>query len=94
MSALAHFEFHYLKTDPIVPVTVYCQPKSDNNLATLLYKKDEHKVDSRGPAPENWEIDIPYGRYDFIAEIDNRRGEKLDESILPPYREIPIEVAR
>ncbi|MBW1799848.1 MAG: caspase family protein, partial [Deltaproteobacteria bacterium] len=93
MSALVQFEFHELKKDPVIPVTVYCDPRTDNELATLSCSRGGRKIQSREPKPEDWEVDIPYGLYDFIAEIDNRRGQRQDEPILPPYREIEIEVA-
>lgn len=92
MSTLVQFEFHELLHEPVVPVTIYCEPRTDNRLATFSCNQNEHTVETRGPDETDWLVDIPHGRYDFLAQIDARKGERKDESIMPPYREIKIEV--
>lgn len=93
MAYLAQFEFHYLKNQPLVPVTIYCKERSENSLATFSCIENGHQIGSRPPDPDDWITKLTHGRYDFTADIDTRHGERKDESIIPPYREIEIEVA-
>jgi len=92
-AALSYFEFHELKKDPIALAIVNCDPKSDNALATLYCEQKNKQISSRLPAEDDWEILVPPGEYNFIAQIENRKGEKLNERIWPPYQDIKIEVA-
>lgn len=87
-----HFEFHELRGDPIAMAIVSCDPKSNNKLATFYCKQQDRDIDSRDPEDKEWEVIVPYGRYDFIAEIESRRGRKADTAIWPPYQEIKIKV--
>ena len=88
-----YFEFHELKQDPIVPAIVYCDPISDNKLATFYCRQNDKQIDSRPPEENDWEVLVPTGNYDFIAQIESRKGQKQNQTILPPYQEIKIEVA-
>lgn len=90
---LVEFEFHVPKGKPIVPVTIFCDPQDDNELAELFCEQNGSVVDRRDPAPEPWTTNLTYGSYTFRAQIDRRSGQRADEFILPPYREIAIEVA-
>ncbi len=87
------FEFHELKKDPIALAVVNCEPKSDNLLATLYCKQENKQISSRPPAEDDWEVLVSPGEYNFIARIQNRKGEKLKERIWPPYQDVKIEVA-
>lgn len=89
---LSYFEFHELKNDPLALAIVYCDPKDKNNQATLYCRQNQNEINKRSPAEINWEVIVPYGRYDFVAEIGNKQMQKLMELIVPPYREIKIEV--
>lgn len=93
MTRQVYFEFHELKQDPIALAIVYCDPRSDNSLATFYCKQNDINVNSRPPNEGDWEVIVPYGHYDFIAQIGMRKGQKLNKSILPPYQYIKIEVA-
>ena len=93
MTHQVYFEFHELKQDPVALAIVYCDPRSDNRLATFYCKQNDKKVNSRPPAEDDWEVIVPYGHYDFIAQIERRKGQKRNELIWPPYKEIKIEVA-
>jgi len=92
MANMATFDFHELKHKPVVPVTIYCKDRSENSLAIFTCIRDGQKVAERAPEPKDWNTDLVYGRYDFIADIDTRHGERKDESIIPPYHNIEIEV--
>ncbi|HEY8560154.1 MAG TPA: caspase family protein [Pyrinomonadaceae bacterium] len=91
-SHLVYFEFHELRNDPLALAIVYCDPKDNNSRATFYCRQNQNEVNQRSPAEKSWEIIVPYGRYDFIAEIGNQRKQKVEELIMPPYREIKIEV--
>lgn len=93
MTSQVHFEFHELKQDPIAMAIVYCDPRSDNSLASFSCKQNNKEIKSRPPVEEDWEIIVPYGQYDFIAQIEMREGRKQNQLIWPPYKEIKIKVA-
>ncbi len=89
---LVEFEFHMPKHDPVIPVTVFCEPKGDNALATLACQQSGKIVDSRDPAADDWVTELNCGIYDFLARIGPRTGNRSGEIIFPPYREIAIRV--
>jgi hypothetical protein len=93
MSALVQFEFHYLRTDPVVPVVVGCTSESDTEDADFQCVRDGQIVCSRPPQPDRWSTDIPHGVYDFVAQIHDRSGSESGVSVLPPYRDVEIEVS-
>lgn len=93
MTSQVQFEFHELKQDPIAMAIVYCDPRSDNCLASFSCKQNNNEIKSRSPVEEDWEVVIPYGQYDFIAQIETREGRKQNQLIWPPYKEIKIKVA-
>ena len=93
MTHQVYFEFHELKKDPLALAIVFCDPRTDHELATLSCRQKNKKIDSRAPAKDDWEVIIPYGHYDFIAQIQRRKGRKPNQLIWPPYKEIKIEVA-
>ncbi|MCU7924473.1 MAG: caspase family protein [Candidatus Thiodiazotropha sp. (ex Dulcina madagascariensis)] len=89
---LVDFEFHLPKQDPVIPVTVFCDPKDDNVVADLFCEQHDIVVASRGPAPEDWVTELASGSYDFQAQIGARTGQRPGVFVLPPYREIAIKV--
>jgi hypothetical protein len=89
---LVEFEFHMPKAEPVIPVTVSCYPKSPAEAASMMCERRGAVVSQYGPAADNWVTELPYGSYDFKAIIGARAGERSDEYVLPPYREIAIEV--
>ncbi|OGA43752.1 MAG: hypothetical protein A3G24_27665 [Betaproteobacteria bacterium RIFCSPLOWO2_12_FULL_62_13] len=90
---LVEFEFHMPRREPVIPVTVFCDPRSDHELANLFCEQNGNVVDSRGPGVDVWVTELTYGTYDFLARINTRIGNRNSESVLPPYREIKIRVA-
>ena len=92
MSAQVHFRFHKLLKEPIVPVVVSCSADADTDQAEFVCLHGETTVDSRTPQPDKWKIEIPHGNYDFVAKVDSRKGERKDETVLPPYRDIEIQL--
>ncbi len=92
MSSQVHFRFHQLTDEPIIPVMVYCSADNDTEHAVFSCLQDGQAIDSRPPQPDKWKIDLPHGTYDFVAEFDARKGERKKESVLPPYRDIEIEL--
>ena len=90
---LVEFEFHVLRRAPMVPVTVFCEPRSDTALAELSCASNGTVVDRRDPAPDDWRTELPFGIYDFQARIDSRTGRRVGEMVLPPYRELKIQVS-
>ncbi|WP_419618546.1 hypothetical protein [Thiolapillus sp.] len=78
--------------EPIVPVVVSCSADADTDQAEFVCLHGETTVDSRTPQPDKWKIEIPHGNYDFVAKVDSRKGERKDETVLPPYRDIEIEL--
>lgn len=92
MTGQVYFEFHEPKQDPVALAVVNCDPKSKNERATFYCRQNNKKIDSRQPDAKDWDLIVPYGHYDFIAEISASKGRKLNESIFPPYKEVNIEV--
>jgi hypothetical protein len=92
LSEQVHFKFHRLRHEPVVPVMVYCRSDADTERAEFTCLKDGDAVDSRAPKRDKWKTEVPHGTYDFLAEVDTRKGERTDESIMPPYRDIEIKV--
>jgi len=88
----SYFEFHQLQNDPVVPVAVYCSNDDDTSQAVFRCLKSGHEVSSRPPEADKWFTRIPFGFYDFQAEINTRKGCRLGEVIMPPYQEIQIDV--
>lgn len=86
------FEFHELQQDPVVPIAVYCTDESDTDLATFRCLKAGNEIKRRLPEENEWYTDIPFGNYDFEAEVDARKGQRKDEIVMPPYQEIQIDV--
>lgn len=89
---LVEFEFHMPKQDPVIPVTVFCDPKSDNASAALSCVQRGNVIDSRDPAEEDWATELTSGIYDFMARIGPHIGNREGEIVFPPYREIKIKV--
>lgn len=92
MSAQVHFKFHQLMSEPVVPVMVYCNGDRDTEQAEFVCSQKGHSVSSRPPKPNKWKIDIPHGTYDFVATADGRKGERKEEAVMPPYRDIEIKL--
>jgi len=90
---LVDFEFHLPKNEPVIPVTVFCDPKGDTAMANLSCEQNGNVVISRGPDPQDWVTELAYGSYDFNARIETRSAQRPGVFILPPYREIAIKVA-
>ena len=89
---ISFFEFHELRNEPIVPIVVYCNPESDTDLAKFTCLQNGNQMFSRDPEPDKWVKEIPHGTYDFRAEAGARAGDKKDRMILPPGRDIEIEM--
>jgi hypothetical protein len=90
MSAMVQFEFHQLRNEPLVPIMVYCDSDDDTELAEFACLQDGHTLYSRTPQSDKWVTEVPHGTYDFLAKVDSRKGERKDESVIPPYRDIEI----
>jgi hypothetical protein len=91
---LVEFEFHMPKKPPNVPVTVSWCPREEGEMVKISCKRRGVVVRRFGPAAEKWVTELPFGSYDFKAVIGARTGLRSDEFVLPPYRDIEIEVAR
>jgi len=89
---LVEFEFHFPKQEPVIPVTVFCKPKADTESADLSCEQNGVVVDSRGPSEESWITELATGLYDFCAKVDARKGLEPDIFVMPPYRDVEIEV--
>ncbi len=89
---MSQYEIHFPKSEPIIPVTVFCDPKQDNENAYLSVSGGDSFSDERAPCADDWELNLPHGRYDFVAKVDTRRGDREGEYVFPPYREISIKV--
>lgn len=92
ISAMVEFNFHELTKEPVVPVAVYCNPRSDNAHALLSYGQNGNPIDTRDPDLEDWLAEIPVGFYDFSAEIDLRKGMVNNRLVHPPHRSVELEV--
>ena len=86
----AQFEFHELRNEPVVPVMVYCDSDSDTALAKFTCLQNGNTLFSREPEPDMWEEEIPHGNYDFHAETDTREGDRKDQTVIPPYKNVRI----
>jgi hypothetical protein len=89
---LVEFEFHRPRHAPQVPVVVFCEPPSDTALVEFACWRAGQQIDHRAPAPEAWRTELPYGVYDFTAQVDERSGSRTGEMVLPPYRELKVQV--
>jgi hypothetical protein len=89
---LVEFEFHRPRHAPQVPVVVFCEPPSDTALVEFACWRAGQQIDHRAPAPEAWRTELPYGVYDFTARVDERSGSRTGEMVLPPYRELKVQV--
>ncbi|MBD8527425.1 caspase family protein [Pseudomarimonas arenosa] len=91
---LVEFEFHLPKNAPRIPVTVFCDPRSDTELADLSCWRAGEEISRRGPAPNEWRTELPTGVYDFKAQIAARNGQRAGEIVVPPYRDFMIQVPK
>ncbi|MCG8429112.1 MAG: caspase family protein, partial [Chromatiales bacterium] len=89
---LTSFVLHHLKSSPIVPVTIGCNPKTNNQSWTMLYRQGGIELDRRPPALEDWQTKVATGSYQFIAlDAGDEIGTNPPERYVgPPYRVIRI----
>jgi hypothetical protein len=94
---LVNFTLHTLDGDPIVPVSIGCDPRAANQSARLGYQKAGQanavlRPDMQGA---DWHVELELGEYRFFAEFPNgdySSGEQ-ERSVTPPFRRVPLEVA-
>ena len=90
---MATFSLLKLEGKPRVPVVVGCRPEDYNEIARLSYASAA-ETGERPPEPEEWEIELLLGEYEFKAEFP--RGEhdpvQHERTVRPPYREVALEV--
>lgn len=90
---LVEFEFHMPRQEPVIPVTVSCEPEVANDRADLSCEQNGVVVDHRGPAVDAWVTELAYGSYDFKAVVAGQASQRNGEFVFPPYREIAIKVS-
>lgn len=92
---LTTFFLHYLDGKPMAHVFVGCRPEMANALADLSYLHEGVIRDRRGPAPEDWELALLPGDYEFIAEFAAGQYNRVVKRwyVFPPYRKVPLEVS-
>ncbi len=89
---LVAFDLHILRSAPLVPVHVSCDPRDDTAHAQLSCERNGAVLDQRAPQARDWVTQLHYGAYDFIARIGAKTGRREGEFVFPPYREIAIRV--
>jgi hypothetical protein len=91
-NSLTTFYFHHLKREPEAVVFVGCRPEELNALAKLSYHCQGVFQCSRAPAPEDWELLLLSGDYEFVAEFPYGEYDRARKSwyVLPPYRKVPL----
>jgi hypothetical protein len=91
---LTTFFLHHLAGTPKATVFVGCRPEQAAEDAELTCIAGGRVRARRAPAPGEWEVRLPAGAYEFVAE--SRSGgfprRSLDAYIRPIYRRIPLEV--
>jgi hypothetical protein len=93
---LAYLTLHFLKGDPIVPVSIGCKPSEANQQAELGYTDPQGAQILRGVLSEqNWVVDLGIGDYDFFANFPagGYKNEQKKHPIAPPCRKVLLEVA-
>lgn len=91
---LTSFVLHHLTKPPVVPVTVGCRPKENNQVSTLLYRQNGVDVDQRPPAPDDWKVQVKTGSYQFVAVTPTGEipSNPQDRWVGPPYRIVEIAI--
>jgi hypothetical protein len=89
---LTSFMLHQLRSPPVVPITVGCRPKANNQAWTMLYRQDNVEIERRPPAADDWRTKVVSGSYQFVA-LD--AGNEICTNppvryVGPPYRIIRI----
>ncbi len=93
---LVNFTLHYLRDDPVIPVTIGCKPKQANENALLSYSSPQStEVTPRlYEDKSDWHVDLEIGDYHFYAEFPSGEFNKLEKerSVRPPFRKVVLEV--
>jgi hypothetical protein len=95
---LTTFYFHYLTAEPSATVFVGCQPQDANPFARLSYRFGGAVQDRPAPSPEDWELDLLAGDYEFLATF-NPGGPyagpaRKEWYVNPPYRKVRLEITQ
>jgi len=93
---LVNFTLHYLRKNPVIPVTIGCKPKEANLEAQLSYLGPQAaEVTKRLYEEEtDWYVDLELGDYHFYAEFPGGiyHNDEKDRSVRPPFRKVYLEV--
>lgn len=96
------FNIHYLTGTPQVPVYVTCEPPADNQVAEFVClqegtekaRRTLNQIDPEKPLLE-WFLHLPYGEYEFRAEIAARaEARSTRATVRPVFRRVPLRLAR
>jgi hypothetical protein len=93
---LTTFDLHYLRNEPEALVFVGCRPEEATSLASFSSLSRGQVVERRGPGSGEWELRLPPGDYEFVADFADSRYTRASRNryVLPPYRKVPLEVYR
>jgi hypothetical protein len=91
---LTTFFIHYLDAGPEVPVFVGCRPEAATAEAELICRFDGAERARRAPASKEWELTLPVGTYEFVAEFAAGSHTQViaEKYVRPVYRRIPLDV--
>jgi hypothetical protein len=95
---LTQFFLNYLPNGPEEDVVVYvgCRPDDANVQAQLAYAQPPQPPQTRpAPKPEDWEVTLPTGEYEFSATFPASVGFNTTQKtapVRPPYRKVPLGV--
>jgi hypothetical protein len=93
---LVKFTLHYLREDPVIPVTIGCKPRKANLDARLSYQGPQTAEATQREYEEetDWHLDLEIGDYHFYAEFSGGayHNNEKDSSVRPPFRKVILEV--
>ena len=93
---LTTFYFHRLSGRPNATVFVGCRPEDATAFAELSYVSGGSLKVQRAPAPEDWELVLQTGQYEFIARFvpgaPYAGTARKQWYVTPPYRKVRLEV--
>jgi hypothetical protein len=88
---LSRFDLHFLATAPVVPAIVQCWPPEDTKKARLGWAPEGQLPQvTRPPAARPWELELPFGTYDFSAEFPAAPPRSLTVAVRPVERRISL----